>query len=103
MAYEHKEIAEAVVRILLEAPRTTLGALSKRLGIERHTIRRALVSYFGITFRELQQKCLLVRAAAIRGEGGRQHSAKEVSFALGFKSATSLARLMRRTRPRRLT
>ena len=102
VAYEHKLIAEAVGKILLAAPRTTLGAISKRLEIERHTIRRAVLGYFGLTFRELQQKCLLVRASAIRGDGGRPHSAKEVSFALGFRSATSLSRLMRRAR-RRLT
>ena len=99
MAYNQHLTADAVYARLLQQPRTSLQKLSASLGIERHTIRRALLSRFGLTFRELQTQCLL-RLAAEMQQKQPGHSAKEVSFAIGYKSAASFARLIKRTRCR---
>ena len=97
MAYNHQQVTEAVRQALLEDPRTSLRVLSNRLGIERHTIRRALLNQLGVTFRDVQRRSLVERATALRA-GDRPQSVKETAYALGYRSATSLSRLIKRAR-----
>ena len=99
MSYDHCHIADAVHKCLLENPRATLNAVAVSLGIERHTIRRALVRNLGVTFRDVQRQCILRRASEFHQEG-RPYSSKEMSFALGYRSAATLSRLIRRVRAR---
>ena len=97
MAYNHQQTAEAVQKCLLKEPRISLRAMSDRLGIERHTIRRVLISELGLTFRDLQRECVLKRAIELHADR-EAHSGKEMSFAVGYRSAASLARLIKRSR-----
>lgn len=99
MAYNHQEIADAVLKALLEDPRIPLHVLAGRLAIDRHTIRRALVAHFNTNFRGIQLRCLLNHASKL-GDQRRPLSEKEKAFALGYKSPTSFSRLKRRERSR---
>lgn len=101
MAYDLQQIADAVHKRLRDHPRTPLGVISRDLGVERHTITRAVISHFGMTFRDMARKCVLERASALR-DRHRPLSAKELSFAVGYRSAESLSRLVRLSRPRNL-
>lgn len=101
MSYNHLQIIDAVHSCLRAEPRISLAVLSDRLRVERHTIRRALLGHLGMTFRDLQQECLLQRASEVQTLP-RQYSRKETSLALGYRSSSSLTRLIRRARVRNL-
>lgn len=97
MAYDHKQIAETALKCLRENPQLTLAAIANHLAVERHTVRRALLVVYGVTFRDLKRESFLERSSTLRRTTA-QRSAKELSFALGFKTASGLSRLIRRAR-----
>ena len=96
VSYDHATVANAVKTRLLEAPRSSLDSICNGLSVERHTVRRALQSTFGLNFRQLQRLCLLQRATELQC-GARVRSGKEIAFELGYSSPQSLSRLRRRS------
>ena len=96
MSYDHKRIADLVNVRLQAAPLTTLGAIALELSLGRHTISRALRVHFGSSFRALQREHLDRKIRDVLQESDPR-SIKQSAQAIGYCSATALARASRRT------
>ncbi|HUX68256.1 MAG TPA: helix-turn-helix domain-containing protein [Terriglobales bacterium] len=94
MAYQRQELAELVGILAREHPRLTELEISRRLGVHRHTLRRALEGS-GLSLALIKQEVVLARlgrAFAAEPAG----SLKEAWTELGFASAAAFARYVRR-------
>ncbi len=91
-----KRRARLFQRVLQVMPtnRIRLGTLARQLGVERHTIEKAVRSITGRTFRQLQQVILLQRAGLLLKQG---RTVKETAFDLGFGSPQAFDRFVKRT------
>lgn len=96
MAYDYDRIVSLVASALAEQPTVKLNALAESLGIERHTICRALAKRVGHSFRSLQSQHIAA-AAARRSDQGLT-STKEVAVAIGYSSGRALSRRLGRIR-----
>ena len=94
MAYDLHRLFLQVRQNLELTPSASLAQLSKNLGIERHTVEKAVKSATGLTFREFRNGVLLRRAQELlKDECNR--TIKEVAFMLGYRSQGSLSRFIR--------
>ena len=95
MSYDHGRIAAKVKAKLEVDPNTTLVSMCRTLGIDRHTVDRALAGHFGMTFRELKNQVRdeKIKAALSHDE---VRSVKQAAHEAGYGSAASLARRTRR-------
>jgi len=76
-------------------PRKPLGDVARELGVDRHTVERAVISRTGKTFRQLQHEAVVARAVRLLNcEPAR--SVKEVALLLGYTSASAFSRALRR-------
>ena len=83
------------VKVLIEkGPSITLMDLSHKLGIERHTLEKAVRQCTGASFREFRAKVLLEHSRKLLKDQCNR-SIKEVAFALGYRSQGSLSRFIR--------
>lgn len=89
----HTKLLYAVLTIMA-GRRSSLNDIARELGVERHTIERAVRSVTGRGFRDLQQTILLEIATSRLREG---RSIKEVAFDLGFGSPQAFHRFVRRS------
>ncbi len=94
MAYNLRVIREQTAVLLESSPRLSLGAVARRLGVDRHTVERALKAE-GMQFRDLQRELTLRAAARLRADG-LPRSLKLAADQLGFPSAGALAQFLRR-------
>lgn len=94
MAYDLNQLAVVAQRRMENAPVILLKDLATQLGVDRHTVSRALRLKFGSSYRELQRQCILRRLAAL--SCGQPRSRKELAYAIGYSHPTSLARILRR-------
>lgn len=80
---------------MVATPRTSLSAIAQRLGVERHSLERAVRRVTGKNFRQLQAEAVLRKAVDLLAlEPSR--SVKEISFLLGYKSSRAFSRFVRR-------
>jgi sulfate adenylyltransferase len=86
-------LCERVLRAVGER-RLTLSEVARLVGVERHTVEKAVRSVTGQTFRQLQRSLLIERAKLLLAQG---RSIKEVAFDLGFASPQSFHRFVRST------
>lgn len=94
MAYDLHRIFLQVTRQIELAPSMSLTQLSNNLGIERHTIAKAIKNTTGLVFREFRASVLLEHACDfLKDESNR--TIKEAAFALGYRSQGSLSRFIR--------
>jgi AraC-like DNA-binding protein len=96
MAYDPQRILLQITRYLDMTPSISLTQLSNRLGIERHTIEKAVKKATGSTFRDLRTSALLKHAHRLLKDDSNR-TVKEVAFALGYRSQGSLSRFIRIT------
>lgn len=94
MAYDPRGVFETVCRSLEEAPLTSLGYLSQKLKIERHTIEKSVRRETGCSFRELKKQFAFA-AALDRLRSRPTLSIKEISYELGYCSPRSFSRFVR--------
>lgn len=94
MAYDSKTLFVNVNHYLNSAPCPSLGELSERLQIGRHTIEKVIRMATGKTFRELRSSILLDRAKNSLAEHPNR-SIKELSFDLGYNSPRSFCRFVK--------
>jgi AraC-like DNA-binding protein len=96
MSYDRELLFNKIFSCLHEKPCTTLDELSQGLRISRHTIQNVVCLSTGRTFKRLREEIFL---SHVRHHFGSKPtlSIKELSFLIGFKSASSFARVIRRT------
>jgi AraC-like DNA-binding protein len=91
MGYERIRLAEAVVEALTRTPTTTLKYISATLGVERHTLLRAVAFHYGCSFRCLKNECF--RGAAIQLLSGSHYdSVKAIAYSMGYATPRSFSR-----------
>jgi AraC-like DNA-binding protein len=96
MSYDHFALASKVKGRLQADPQAKLESVSRELALDRHTINRALVECFGVSFRTLKHQLVDERIEAVLHDG-QVKSIKQSALEIGFTSAASLARRTRRT------
>jgi transcriptional regulator GlxA family with amidase domain len=94
MVYDPHKIFLKVTRQLEITPSISSTQLAKNLGIERHTMTKAVKNATGVTFREFRKGVLLKYAVSLLKDESNQ-TIKEVAFALGYRSQGSLCRFIR--------
>ena len=94
MAYDPALICRRLAEQLAQAPRLRLSQLATRMGVDRHTITRALASS-GQSFRAMQAEA--TRKAMEKLEAADPpRSVKMLADELGFSSPVALAHYRRR-------
>jgi AraC-like DNA-binding protein len=91
MGYERTRLAEAVFEAVRRTPTTTLKRISATLGVERHTLRRAVASHYGCSFRCLKNKFFRVAAAGLLSDS-HYDSVKAVAYSVGYATPRSFSR-----------
>lgn len=95
MLYRHKFLFDAVLFDLYQTPCRLLGDMALQLRVSRRTIENCIRLGAGKTFRDLRQEILLERVKNLLASNPTI-SVKELSFAVGFKSASSFSRAIKR-------
>ena len=95
MSYDWRLLFEEIPICLHESPSKTLLDISKNLQVSRRTIEKAVSTSTGGTFRRLREEILLTRVRSLCASQPRL-VIKELCFAVGFKSASSFARAIKR-------
>lgn len=94
MAYHLVQLAGVVRKDLDAEPRVTLAQLSRRLGVCRQTLEKAVRAATGKSFRQWRAESLAVKACGLLAADGT-HSIKEISYTLGYRSPQAFARFVR--------
>src|ERR671925_167528 len=95
MLYAHKFLLDAMLSHLHQSPYCLLGDLALQLRVSRRTIENSIHIVAGKTFRDLRKEILLERVRSLLASTPTM-SVKELSFAVGFKSASSFSRAIKR-------
>jgi AraC-like DNA-binding protein len=95
MSYDQRLLFGKISSMLRENPCRKLEDLSESLRVSRQTIQKVVAASAGRTFKQFREEIFL---ANVRHYFGSQPSLsiKEVSSGIGFKSASSFARAIRR-------
>lgn len=94
MVYDPRGIFLQVAQHLERMPSMTLTEICNNLGIERHTVQKAVRNATNVTFREFRNTILLKHAHRLLN-GQSNLTIKEVAFILGYRSQGSLSRFIR--------
>ena len=94
MAYDRRKLVGMINEKLSANPRRRLREIARELGVERHTIEKAVRHVRRMSFCEYQQKKLLERALALLNEKG-EFSEKEVAAKLGYASLEAFIRFIK--------
>ena len=95
MSYDSRLLFEEISICLHESPSKTLIDISQNLRVSRRTIEKAVSVSTGGTFRRLREEILLTRVRSLFASQPT-HAIKELGFEVGFKSARSFARAIKR-------
>ena len=96
MSYDFDHLFRRVSAELDQSPRTSISALSRQLGVDRHTIGRAVHASTGRTFRAWQRELLYARACKLLQTESTK-SIKEIAVLLGYGSTRAFGRFLART------
>jgi len=95
LSYDHRLLFQGISQSLRQSPSISLVDLSRELQVSPRTIEMAVATMTGKTFRDVREeilmatvRCLFVSDSAL--------AVKELSQRVGYKSATSFARAIRR-------
>ena len=94
MAYDRRRLFGRISERLSANPRSRLSEIARELGVERHTIEKAVRHIRRMSFREYQQKKLLERALVLLNENGESRE-KEVAGELGYASLEAFIRFIK--------
>lgn len=94
MSYSRELICRGVAELLAATPRLRLDEVAVRLGVERHTVTRALAAA-GRDFRRLRDEATMAALRRLQA-GGAPRSAKVLARELGFSSAAALGHYLQR-------
>jgi AraC-like DNA-binding protein len=95
MSYQSAELAKLVHAELRRRPTAKLGELAQKIGVDRHTLARAVRATHGVSFREFRTTILSVM---IQAQVCTRPSAsiKEISATFGYGHSQSFSRMVRR-------
>lgn len=96
MAFQRDHLVTLATDLLRDLPALTAAVLASRLGVERHTLQRALKAA-GLSFARLKQATVLDRLQRHCLANTAPEALKQVWAAMGFTSASSFARYVRRS------
>jgi AraC-like DNA-binding protein len=96
MSYDYRLLFEGISLSLCRNPCHSLEVLSRELRISRRTIQNVIITMTGKNLRALRKEILITRVRSLF-IASPSSAIKEVSFDLGYKSARSFARAIRRT------
>ena len=94
MSYSRELICRRVAELLAATPRLRLDEVAARLGVERHTVTRALARA-GQDFRRLRDEATKAALGRLL-TGDAPRSAKMLARELGFSSAAALSHYLQR-------
>ena len=94
MAYDPKGLFLQAMALIDQKPWIRLGAVTRSLGVERHTVEKAFRLNTGKSFRAVRHGSLCRRAVQLFSSRGSA-SNSEVAFALGYESERAFARFIR--------
>jgi AraC-like DNA-binding protein len=95
MSYDHSKIVVRLQKLLADNIHISLLEASQQLGVERHTVEKALKQITGRSFREYRQRILLDQALRLLVQEASL-STKEIAAQLGYGSGTAFSRFVRR-------
>ncbi|MGB8474092.1 MAG: helix-turn-helix domain-containing protein [Candidatus Acidiferrum sp.] len=95
LSYDHTLLFDVVRQYLRQTPCRVLGDLALELRVSRRTIENSVHVAAGKTFRDVRKEILIERVRNILASDPTM-SVKELSFAVGFKSASSFSRAIKR-------
>lgn len=88
MGYNSYKLFEDIRLLVQDRPRMSLQEISRRLGIERHTIERVVLKYSRMTFRRYRNGCMAEKATRLLRNSNT--SIKEVAINPWIRIATCL-------------
>ena len=95
MAYYLHGLCEAIIRLLTENPGSGLKTVAAKLGVERHTIEKAVKTCKGVTFRDLRSQIIVSSARRMLVEEPCLTVA-QVAHRLGLSSGQTLTRTLKK-------
>ncbi len=95
MSQAHKLLLHAISLRLHSAPSGGLENLARESRVSRRTIERTVIRESGKTFRDLREEVLVELVTAVFASHPTR-PIKELSFDLGYNSARSFARAVKR-------
>jgi AraC-like DNA-binding protein len=95
MGYDLPRVFTEVDRRLSVMPRLRLARLATDLGLERHTIERAVRKLLGTCFRDYQQGKVLAHALVLLRERPTA-SVKQIALELGYTSPDAFSRFLKK-------
>jgi AraC-like DNA-binding protein len=95
MSYNYELLFEEINRCMHRNPCVSIQGLSKELKVSRRTIQEIIVFRTGKPYSSLRQRILMARVTMLFLQ--EPHLViKEISFAVGFTSASAFARAVKR-------
>jgi AraC-like DNA-binding protein len=94
MTYNLPKLFSDVQACLGRNPCVSLHELSRTLGVERHTIEKAMNHIAGISFQKYQKQRLLARALNLLIQHG-ELSEKQIAANLGYGSTQAFSRFIK--------
>lgn len=94
MAYNLRRLFLEIRSCLSSNPGLRLDQLQSHLGIERHTIERAVLEATAASFRAYQKRNRLETALALLTHAGKL-SGKQIAAELGYKSSAAFSRFIK--------
>lgn len=94
MTYNAGQLCRSAAEVLAVRPRATASRVATELGVDRHTLRRALRSS-GASYRDLQRQATLAALSRLAASDPPR-SAKQIAAEVGFPSGVALSHYLRR-------
>jgi len=95
MAYEHRRVFKQILLLLSENPSISLKRLSAELRVGPRTIQNIVGNMTSVPLKDLR-KAALLRGVRLHFQRQRGLSVKQLSHSMGYLSARSFARAVRR-------
>jgi AraC-like DNA-binding protein len=95
MSYDKDLLFSHVSFILSEHPESSLGTLSRQLGVSARTLETVISERTGKAFRFLREAAMISAVGRLLAQRPLL-AIKEISYAMGYRSPRSFARAVRR-------
>ena len=94
MTYNHRKLLSQMDDLLGASPRLPLGKLSEELGVDRHTLEKAVHRIRRKSFRDYQNKKLLRKSLILLAQEGNK-SIKDIAMTIGYRTSEPFSRFIK--------